>query len=145
LLFQPRALSFIFLLIDLRAGIRWWQITVHGEQKNMKQLLLLGAAFVVAASVACSGGGYGAPSGSIMQNTTLRLGDDGLSNGPTGAGSKTGEACVTGFLGIISSGDAGTKAAAAAGGISKIQTIDYKNDNLLGSVISKTCTVVNGD
>lgn len=108
----------------------------------MKKFIGLGMAAAVAVGIACSGGGYVAPSGSIMQNTTLNLKK--MQN-ETPVGSKTGEACAVGYLGIVSSGDAGIKTAAAKGSISKVYAIDYKNDNLLGSVIQKTCTVVHGD
>lgn len=112
----------------------------------MNKFLALAVAFAIAVAIACSGGGYSAPSGSIMQNTVLHTtAQDGLQGGPTDLGSKTGEACASGIIGIISSGDAGVKAAAAAGGITTVKGIDYRNDNLLGSVLSNTCTIVHGD
>jgi len=111
------------------------------EIQRMKKILGLGLALAFAAAIACSGGGYSAPSGSIMQNTTLNH----EVPAPSGVGGKSGEACVVGYLGIISSGDASIKAAAAAGGISTVKTVDYKNDNLLGTLIAKTCTIANGD
>ena len=108
----------------------------------MNKKLLLTVALAIAAAIACSGGGgYSVPSGSIMQSVTL---NKDVSTA-TAVGSKTGEACATGYLGIISSGDAGVKAAAAKGGISKVNAVDYKSDNLLGSVIQKTCTIAYGD
>jgi len=107
----------------------------------MTKYIALTAVFAVALAIACSGGGYNAPSGSILQNTTL---NKDVSTA-TAVGGKTGEACVTGYLGIISSGDASVKAAAAAGGIAKVNAVDYKNDNLLGSLIAKTCTIARGD
>ncbi|MCB1157991.1 MAG: TRL-like family protein [Leptospiraceae bacterium] len=108
----------------------------------MKKIIGLSIAAAVAATIACSGGGYGAPSGSIMQNTTLNLTK---METETPVGAKSGEACATGYLGIVSFGDAGIKAAAAKGGITKVYSIDYKNDNLLGSVVQSTCTIVHGD
>ncbi|MCB1326570.1 MAG: hypothetical protein KDK35_15140 [Leptospiraceae bacterium] len=112
----------------------------------MNKVLGILVVLAIAAGVACSGGGYSAPSGSIMQNTVLHTtSQDGLQGGPTDLGSRTGEACASGILGIISSGDAGVKAAAAAGGITTVKGIDYRNDNLLGSVLSNTCTIVHGD
>ena len=96
----------------------------------------------VALAIACSGGaGYGAPSGSIIQDTTFNK--DVSTSTPVGA--KSGEACASGILGIISTGDASIKAAAAAGGITKVNAVDYRNDNLLGSVLAKTCTIARGD
>ncbi|MBK9501397.1 MAG: TRL-like family protein [Leptospiraceae bacterium] len=107
----------------------------------MNKILVLGLTFALAAMIACSGGGYSAPSGSIMQNTTL---NKDVSTA-TALGSKKGEACAVGYLGIVSSGDAGVKAAATKGGINKVNAVDYQNDNLLGSVVQKTCTIAYGD
>ena len=115
-------------------------ISFNGENR-MKKLLIVGLALAVAAAIACSGGGYQAPSGSIMQNTTL---NKDVSTA-TDLGSRTGEACTGAILGIISSGDGGVKAAAAAGGITTVKAVDYKVDNLLGSVLANTCTIVHGD
>jgi len=86
-------------------------------------------------------GGYVAPSGSVMQNTTLNRDIPAV----TAVGGRTGEACVTAYFNIISSGDASIKAAAAIGGISTVKSVDYRIENLLGSVYAKTCTIANGD
>ena len=108
----------------------------------MKKIILLSTVVAMALAIACSGGaGYTAPAGSIIQNTTLNK----EVSTATPVGAKTGEACVSGILGIISTGDASIKAAAAAGGITKVNAVDYKNDVLLGSVLSKTCTIARGD
>jgi len=111
----------------------------------MKKYIALTSVFAVALAIACSGGGYKAPSGSIMQDTSLALSAENDFTPATAVGAKSGEACATGYLGIVSSGDASLKAAAAAGGITKINYVDYKNNNLLGSVISTTCTIARGD
>lgn len=107
----------------------------------MKKIIAVAIVAAFAAAIACSGGGYAAPSGSIMQDTTL---NKDVSTA-TGVGSKTGKACTSGILGIISSGDGGVKAAAAAGGVTTIKAVDYQNNNLLGSVLAETCTIVHGD
>lgn len=108
----------------------------------MKKFLIVGLALAVAAAIACSGfNAYEAPKGSIIQNTTL---NKDVSTA-TDLGSRTGEACTGAILGIISSGDGGVKAAAAAGGITTVKAVDYKVDNLLGSVLANTCTIVHGD
>ena len=108
----------------------------------MKKIILLSMVASVALAIACSGGaGYTAPAGSIIQNTTLNK----EVSTATPVGAKSGEACVSGILGLISTGDASIKAAAAAGGITKVNAVDYKNDVLLGSVLSKTCTIARGD
>ena len=107
----------------------------------MNKVLAIGLALGVAAAIACSPNGYIAPSGSIIQTTTLNK--EISDSAPVGG--KTGEACVGGLLGILSEGDAGVKAAAAAGGITTVRVVDYKNDNLLGTLLANTCTIVHGD
>ena len=107
----------------------------------MNKIIVLGLSFALVAMIACSGGGYAPPSGSIMQTVTLNK--DVSTATPVGA--KKGEACASGILGLISSGDAGIKAAAAKGGITKVNAVDYQVDNLLGSVLTKTCTIAYGD
>jgi hypothetical protein len=107
----------------------------------MKKYIALVAVSAVALAIACSGGGYAAPNGSIMQDTTL---NKDVSTA-TAVGSKTGKACVTGYVGIVSNGDASVKAAAAAGGINKVNAVDYQTNNLLGSLIATTCTIARGE
>lgn len=59
-------------------------------------------------------------------------------------GSKTGKAQMVNYLGWIAQGDASVAAAAKNGGISKVKTVDYHYDSLLG-IINKTTTIVTGD
>ena len=59
-------------------------------------------------------------------------------------GSKTGEAMMVNYLGWIATGDASIQAAAANGGISKVKTVDYNYNSLLG-IVNKTTTIVTGD
>lgn len=59
-------------------------------------------------------------------------------------GAKTGEAMMINYLGWIATGDASIAAAAANGGISRVKTVDYHFDSLLG-IVNKTTTVVTGD
>jgi hypothetical protein len=59
-------------------------------------------------------------------------------------GKKKGEACASSILGLITTGDAGIRAAADAGGITQISSIDSNYMNILG-LYSKFCTVVSGD
>lgn len=58
--------------------------------------------------------------------------------------SKTGESCSSSILGIVGSGDASAAAAAKAGGITKIATVDSDNFGVLG-IYAKSCTVVTGE
>ncbi len=66
-------------------------------------------------------------------------------DGPKAVGSKTGEACATSILGLILTGDMSLEAAAAAGGISKVASVDYSYTSILVGVMQKSCTIVNGD
>ncbi len=58
-------------------------------------------------------------------------------------GSKEGEACAESLLGLIARGDASIQAAAKAGGISRIASVDHRTENLLG-IIGRFCTIVRG-
>jgi hypothetical protein len=57
-------------------------------------------------------------------------------------GDREGKACATSYLGIVAVGDASIKAAAAAGGITRIDSVDAEATNMI--VIGKFCTVVRG-
>jgi len=72
--------------------------------------------------------------------------DAGVPNQPTenNLGRKKGEACATSILGLVTTGDAGIKAAAEAAGITQIAAIDTQYTNVLG-IWSKFCVVVSGD
>ena len=63
------------------------------------------------------------------------------SNGKVGP--KEGRACAQSILGLFAQGDASIAAAAKAGRIKKIDTVDTYSRNLLG-VIGDFCTVVHG-
>ena len=81
------------------------------------------------------------PPGLLYSNTTAPLDVD---VDKVTLGAKVGEASTTSILGLISTGDAGIKAAARAGGITTIRHIDYRMKNILG-VYSKYTTIVYGD
>jgi len=59
-------------------------------------------------------------------------------------GSKSGEACASSILGLITTGDASTATAAKAGSINSISAVDSKFTNVLG-LYSSMCTRVSGD
>jgi hypothetical protein len=64
----------------------------------------------------------------------------------TGAGKtddKMGEACSTGFLGVVSLGDASVAAAKKAGQISDVHSVDLRTFGILG-LYTQGCTVVHG-
>ena len=58
-------------------------------------------------------------------------------------GAKEGQACAQSILGLVAQGDASIKAAAKAGGITKIDSVDHYSRNLLG-IIADFCTIVRG-
>ncbi len=60
----------------------------------------------------------------------------------TKIGSKEGEACARSIFGLVARGDASIKAAARAGGITKIDSVDHHTHGVLG--IFKFCTIVRG-
>jgi hypothetical protein len=60
-------------------------------------------------------------------------------------GSKTGEASGNIILGLFGDVDAGIQAAAAAGGITKVSTVDTKVKTLLGSLVITFTTTVTGE
>jgi hypothetical protein len=59
-------------------------------------------------------------------------------------GSKTGEACSTSILGLITTGDASVTTAANNGKITKISNVDNRYKQILG-VWAEYCIVVHGD
>ena len=59
-------------------------------------------------------------------------------------GAKSGEACSMNILGIVATGDSTVRAAAQAGGISNVGTVDFQYTNILG-IYGKVCTMVTGD
>jgi len=59
-------------------------------------------------------------------------------------GKKKGEACATSILGLITTGDASIRAAADAGGIGRVASVDSNYTNILG-IYAKYCTIVSGD
>jgi hypothetical protein len=58
-------------------------------------------------------------------------------------GRKTGEACATSILGLITTGDATIRAAADAGGVRDISAVDASIMQVLG-IYAKHCTLVSG-
>ena len=109
---------------------------------DLRQRLAMAAGIVVF-GCACGGGGY--PSGSLYNGTTIPHGVDRLEMAGGGkAGSKTGEACATGILGLAAWGDASVDAAKKAGSITDITSVEINNFSILGVVYAKGCTIVNG-
>lgn len=58
---------------------------------------------------------------------------------------KTGESCASSVLGVAGWGDASIGAAAKAGGIEKIVSVDYSDFSVVAGVYTKTCSIVKGN
>jgi TRL-like protein family len=58
-------------------------------------------------------------------------------------GTKSGEACVSGILALVATGDASLDAAKKAGGITDVHSVEMKYTNILG-IINSACTIVHG-
>jgi hypothetical protein len=63
---------------------------------------------------------------------------------PNGIGSKTGKAECMSILGLVAQGDATVEAAARAGGITKIYSVEHHSTNILG-ILGKFETKVTGE
>jgi hypothetical protein len=57
--------------------------------------------------------------------------------------SKEGRACSMNILGLVAMGDSSVKAAKAAGGITKVSTVDFKYMNIL-ALFGQVCTEIKG-
>lgn len=101
---------------------------------------LLAVPFVLLGLTACAGGVWpGVP-------VAVFYTDAGVSKQATdnNIGKKKGEACASSILGVVTTGDAGIRAAADAGNITEISAVDTSFTNILG-IYAKYCTVVSGD
>lgn len=67
-----------------------------------------------------------------------------IATGKSSRASKTGQACATNILGLISIGDASIDAAKKAGGINDVATVDHDSTIVL-MLYGKYCTVVKGE
>ncbi|MBX7057819.1 MAG: TRL-like family protein [Leptospirales bacterium] len=60
-------------------------------------------------------------------------------------GPRRGESCIYSYAGVWASGDAGIRAAAAAGAVSNIRAVDYSYYSWFWILFQRQCTVVYGD
>jgi len=58
-------------------------------------------------------------------------------------GTKEGKSCAQAILGLVATGDASIKAAASAGGVKNVTSVDHYTRNILG-IIGEFCTIVRG-
>ncbi|MEZ5397948.1 MAG: TRL-like family protein [Bryobacterales bacterium] len=103
----------------------------------MRKLLLVPGLLLALVGCAAAFQGQGAPGGLFVNAET------GLHATNNNIGKKKGEACAMSILGLVTTGDAGIRAAASAGGITQISAVDSKHFNILG-IYSKYCTIVSG-
>jgi hypothetical protein len=113
----------------------------------MKAMILQGAtcALLAMTSTGCGafiGGGY--PVGFIYDASSKpHAMDQAPQTGPGKSDDKMGEACSTGFVGMVALGDASIAAAKKAGGITDVHSVDLRTFSILG-VYVQGCTVVHG-
>jgi hypothetical protein len=100
---------------------------------------LIALAALATLSTGCAMSMSNPVTGAIYQGTQ---GVTAVTASPIGA--KTGESCAMSILGVVGLGDASSVAAAKAGGITKISTVDSDNFGILG-IYAKNCTVVTGE
>lgn len=104
----------------------------------MMKKIVLGAALLSLAS-GCAMSNSAPVTGAIYQGTqgaTAATSND--------VGTKTGQSCAASYVGVVGLGDASIAAAAKAGGITKISSVDSDNFGILG-LYAKNCTVVTGN
>lgn len=101
----------------------------------MRKLLLVPV--ILLGLAACAFQAQGAPAGLYVGAET---GNHATNNT---IGKKKGEACAMSILGLVTTGDAGIRAAAKAGGITNISAVDASHLNILG-IYQKYCTIVSG-
>jgi hypothetical protein len=97
-----------------------------------------------AAAMFLFGCGVGYPYGSLYTGIQVPHGmaRDEVS-GAAKTGDKAGQACATGILGLVATGDASLDAAKKAGGITEVHSVEFKGMNVLG-IYTQGCTVVHG-
>jgi hypothetical protein len=105
----------------------------------MKKIALLVVAAVALSG--CAGMAFPRANNGFLYADTKT--NDAVNVGNAQAG-KTGEACAMSILGWVTTGDSTVPAAAKAGGIKNVVSVDNKYSNILG-VYATFCTVVTGD
>lgn len=102
-----------------------------------KILVLISLTFSAFALNSCMGGGVH-PVGLLYADVSDPVAVT------SAAGSRTGQATATSYLGLIATGDSSIAAAKANGHITNVSSVDVHRKNILG-IISKYTTVVKGN
>jgi len=110
----------------------------------MNRISLMAMIVAVSLAAGCSAPwhpplGLGYTNASGINPSTIVEASDGAR-----AGSKSGTACATGFLGLFSTGDMSLDTAKKNAGITRVDTLDYQTENILFGLYAKNCTVVTG-
>lgn len=103
----------------------------------MKKLLVPGVLGLLCAG--CVSAPFQPPPG-LFETTKAPL----STQGNWKVGAKEGRSSVSTYLGLISTGDCSISAAARAGGLTKVDYVDYEYENYIG-VYQKTTVVVYGE
>lgn len=104
---------------------------------------------VAMAALFATGCGTTYPAGFIYNSTTTphsmsQAQVAAVAPGQAKPGTKSGEACASGVLGIAAWGDASVAEAKKAASISDVHSVEFRGVNYLG-VYSQGCTVVTGN
>ena len=117
-------------------GVTRLDIRYNKGASLVTRILAISAVLVFAAFASGCAGVASPAMGGIWMDVKGPIG----SNGAVGA--KEGKACAQSILGMFATGDASIKAAAANGGISRIDSIDHHSTWMV--VLGEFCTVVRG-
>ena len=104
----------------------------------MKRALLTIAMATIAIGFATGCQGVASPVVGLIITENVKW--DGMASGKLGT--KEGRACAQSFLAIYARGDASIKAAAAAGGITNVMSVDRESKWLI--IFGEYCTIVRG-
>jgi TRL-like protein family len=106
--------------------------------------IVMNKLFAFAALAALTTGCSNVPIGTLYANVEYPSGINQVQAGGAGkTGTKSGEACVSGILALVATGDASLDAAKKAGGITDVHSVEVKQTNILG-IINSVCTIVHG-
>jgi hypothetical protein len=104
----------------------------------MKILAMMGLVF---GASSCAMYPYGVVyDGTVTPHAMMRVNGDGANK----AGTKQGEACAEGILGLVAWGDASVSSAKDAGGIKDLYSVEMRDFNILW-IYHKACTVAHGN
>ena len=109
----------------------------------MKFATLAVLGLMVPVVTGCAAFGY--PTGSLYTGTVVPHGMMRMEGAGAGkGGTKTGEACATGILGLAAFGDASLAAAKKAAGVTDVHSVEFGGMSILG-IYTQGCTVVYGN